>query len=273
MIKKFGIQANITKPHALECVYWIVDVLKQFDSEIVLEECTAEKLGNQDYIGDINECDMLIVLGGDGTILWTCNQFLNPPPILGVNLGDVGFLSETDINNFEQAIRKIYKGEFSLEKRAKLTADFNGQEISALNEISILKTNSAQSISITAFAYNSKILSYKCDGIIISSPTGSTAYSLSAGGPILFPQVEAMVITPVCAHSCCARPIVLPSSAEIILTLDNASSLPAQICADGKIIVDKIEKDERIVIKSMVDFVEFIRVDEYDFFSLVTKKL
>ena len=168
-----------------------------------------------------NDVRMAIVLGGDGTLLAAARVFAaKAVPILGVNLGSLGFLTEVPIDDLYPTLEAIDSGTCDVEKRAMLEATVlrNGQKISefhALNDVVISKATIARLASFDLYLKGNFVTSYKGDGLIIATPTGSTAYSLAAGGPILTPSVDAMVLSPICPHSLTHRPIVLPDEIEI----------------------------------------------------------
>ena len=168
-----------------------------------------------------NDVRMAIVLGGDGTLLAAARVFAaKAVPILGVNLGSLGFLTEVPIDDLYPTLEAIDSGTCDVEKRSMLEATVlrNGQKISefhALNDVVISKATIARLASFDLYLKGNFVTSYKGDGLIIATPTGSTAYSLAAGGPILTPSVDAMVLSPICPHSLTHRPIVLPDEIEI----------------------------------------------------------
>jgi NAD+ kinase len=168
-----------------------------------------------------NDVRMAIVLGGDGTLLAAARVFAaKAVPILGVNLGSLGFLTEVPIDDLYPTLEAIDSGTCDVEKRAMLEATVlrNGEKISefhALNDVVISKATIARLASFDLYLKGNFVTSYKGDGLIIATPTGSTAYSLAAGGPILTPSVDAMVLSPICPHSLTHRPIVLPDEIEI----------------------------------------------------------
>jgi len=187
--------------------------------------------------------DLIIVLGGDGSMLQTA-RMLNPDPtpLLGVNLGNVGFLTELEIDDLPAAVKQLRAGEFRLEERMMLSVAvvrgdarvFSGV---ALNDVVITRGTMARIIRLRTFINKENVLDTSADGLIVASPTGSTAYSLSAGGPIVHPGLNCLIITPICPHTLSSRSVITPSDeqltveveadhAEIMLTVDGQVSYP-----------------------------------------------
>lgn len=178
------------------------------------------------------DCTFAIVLGGDGTILKT-SRFYAPynVPVLGINLGRLGFLSQAKSSHVEDAVDSILKGSFKIEDRMMLTG-MNGK-LTALNDIVIKGDAFSRTSRLYVHINDNIVCDYLADGIIISTPTGSTAYTLSAGGPILSPVLDAMVIVPICPHTMNARPIVIPSDEVVKITSSQRKPL-LSISADGQ---------------------------------------
>ena len=165
--------------------------------------------------------DLIIAVGGDGTLLGAARSIgTRDVPILGVNLGRLGFLTEINRDELEVCLDRILAGELTIEARMRLEVsvyrdDDEVAKVLALNDVVITRTAVSRMVDLEAYANGSKITTYHGDGLIISTPTGSTAYSLSASGPILMPNVEAIVLNPICSHSLNQRPIVLPHHSVI----------------------------------------------------------
>lgn len=174
-----------------------------------------------------NELDLLIIIGGDGTFLEGIHSiYKNQIPAVGINSGRLGFLANININETEKAIKKILQGKFQIETRSMI--ELSGEHIFendniALNEFTIHKLNTSSMISIELFINQQHVNTYWADGLIISTPTGSTAYSLSAGGPIVHPQSNSFIITPIAAHNLNVRPLIIPDSLSVSLKVTGRS--------------------------------------------------
>ncbi len=226
-------------------------------------------LTTEDYKSDIT---FAIVLGGDGTILRTA-RFYAPfeVPILGINLGRLGFMSQAKSNQVDEAIDSILNGKFLIEDRIMLSAR-NG-EMNALNDIVIKGDGFSRTSRLYVHINDNIVCDYLADGIIISTPTGSTAYTLSAGGPILFPTLDAMVIVPICPHTMNARPIVIPSCEVIKVTSSHTKPL-LKISADGQNTLD-LDTNEDIEIKKSEYSAKLLllNLQKNSFYSVLKEKL
>ena len=174
------------------------------------------------------QADFAISMGGDGTLLKTASRVREKEiPIVGINMGRLGFLADVSSNDVETMVDALYRGDYSVEDRSLIHVETNGEPIDgyecALNDVAILKRDSASMISVRASINGEYLTTYQADGLIISTPTGSTAYSMSNGGPIIVPRTGVNVMTAVAPHSLNVRPIVIPDSAQIELTVSSRS--------------------------------------------------
>jgi NAD+ kinase len=184
--------------------------------------------------------DLLLVFGGDGTMLRVAREIAGSrTPILGVNIGSLGFLTGVPSDQLKPALRRVWNGEFTFESRALIQAsgNCNGRplELTALNDLVISRGIASRLIELEVRVNGDPLTRYRCDGLIVSSPTGSTAYSLAAGGAVVFPTAEVIEITPICPHTLSNRSLVVPLSARIEVKV--VSPKPATILsADGQVI-------------------------------------
>lgn len=259
----------------------VVKWLLEHDSEPYLNEIVASKMGYDEYgkkSTDIySKSDFIIALGGDGTILNVarlCAPF--GTPIFAVNLGHLGFLTEVDMNEVFVSLDKIYKGEYTVEKRMMLEANVvkNDMEIinfRALNDIVITRGAFSRMARINAYVNNNYVDTYLADGVIIATPTGSTAYSLSAGGPIVYPTVEVIIITPICPHTLYSRSIIVSPDDVIRLEISEENQ-DLMITTDGQQGY-KLDYRDIIYIKKSNEYTNLIRVKNTNFFDLLRDKL
>jgi NAD+ kinase len=188
------------------------------------------------------QVDLLLVLGGDGTILRTAREIAGShTPILGVNIGSLGFLTATGSNELPSALQQVWKGEFTFESRALIQAAgrCRAREVyqSALNDIVVSRGIASRLIELDVQVDGEPLTRYRCDGLIFSTPTGSTAYSLAAGGAVVFPTAQVIEITPICPHTLSNRSLILPLSAQIHVRV--VSLKPATILsADGQVVTE-----------------------------------
>lgn len=177
---------------------------------------------------ELPPCDFALSLGGDGTLLKTASRVrARQVPIVGVNMGRLGFLANVGADDVEACIGALHRGDYCVEDRALIQVSTDGERIEghdcALNDVAILKRDTASMISIRATIDGEHLATYQADGLIVSTPTGSTAYSLSNGGPIITPRTGVLLMTAVAPHSLNIRPIVIPDSASIELTVSSRS--------------------------------------------------
>lgn len=217
-----------------------------------------------------NTPDAIIAFGGDGTILRAikCALELNAP-ILGVNAGRIGFLSEIEPEGFTQALKRLSEGDFSIDRRMMLECSVNDSEpLSCLNDVLLYKHSFSGVAEIEMKIDNMAVGSVFCDGVIVSTPTGSTGYSISAGGPIVAPELDVAILTPICPHTLTARPIIAPPDAVMELSMKTSGYL----ALDGENIGDVAENDVIRVVKSN-EHVSFVRFDRQNVYELVKRKL
>lgn len=220
--------------------------------------------------------DMLLVFGGDGTMLRVARDIAgSQTPILGINIGNLGFLTAVPSNGLPHALRQIWNGEFTFEPRALVEADIrcDGKPIqnSALNDIVISRGIGSKLIELHVSVDGEPLTSYRCDGLIISSPTGSTAYSLAAGGAVVYPTAEVFQLTPICAHTLSNRSLVLPMSAIVSIKVVNPK--PATVLsADGQLVTELSAGDE-ITIRRGRRTVRLVHLKGSSFFETLRVKL
>jgi len=214
--------------------------------------------------------DLLVVIGGDGTLLRFASAAAERDiPLLGVNLGRIGFLSEIALGEFSGAIGRIRRGDYRVEERMTLLCSVNGAPYaSCLNDILVSKQSFSGTIHVDIFCDGQAVGSVFSDGIIASTPTGSTAYNLSAGGPVVTQSLESIVVTAVCSHTLHIRPIV--SAPDAVWTFHvNGEGF---VAGDG-IKLRNINPDDRVVVTRSERRVRFIRFQEQNVFELIRKKL
>jgi NAD+ kinase len=231
-----------------------------------------------DDTDSLTDAEMLIVLGGDGTLLQAARHLAHTEiPILGVNLGRLGFLTEIGIEDVKEALNKVAAGAYDLERRMMLKTVIEEPGCApvwcenALNDVVLTHADIARIIHIEAMANDELVGTYPADGMLVSTPTGSTAYSLSAGGPVIDPELRCLLLTPVCAHTLSARPIVLSANDRIqmrvtkgnercLLTVDGQRTYP--VTAGALVCVCVADRDA-----------VFIRFEKRNFFELMQRKL
>ena len=227
----------------------------------------------RDYAKELNELrtDMAIILGGDGTLLRTQNQLTKEIPIFGINMGTVGFLTEIEVENTFEALDAILDGEWSKEKRTQIIISHENQTFRALNEVVIMTARPAKMLHYEISVDGEVVEELRADGLIISTPSGSTAYSMSAGGPIVDPKVGAFIIVPICPYKLGVRPFVVSDASEIRIKLLKRGK-KAIFVMDGQV-QKEVNYMEELVIKKSEKDVYFMRINKKYFYKKVKDKL
>lgn len=223
------------------------------------------------------QSEAIVVLGGDGTLLHVAGEaYRLGIPLLGINLGDLGFLTEIHLEEMEQALDSLISGTFELDMRTMLSVsvkrpDSKATRYYALNEAVVTRGPLGKMISLPTWANGSFLTVYRGDGLIISTATGSTAYNLSAGGPILHPHLKALVLTPICPFALNARPLILPGQMKVTIQLTNAIE-ENNLIIDGQTSV-KLEEGSKIEIKKAKGYLKLIKSPLRDYFTILREKL
>jgi NAD+ kinase len=234
---RFAIFGNTYQPKKSVSILKILACLSQRKADVCIEREFHDFLMNTQHVGvEVNkifdgsdfEADFVISMGGDGTFLRAASMVGDKQiPILGINMGRLGFLADISASEIEHIIDAIYEGDYSIETRAAISVETEGTPLEgyccALNDVAVLKRDNASMISIRVTVNGDYLTTYQADGLVISTPTGSTAYSLSVGGPIIVPGTCVFSMTAVAPHSLNIRPIVIPDNVEICLTVESRS--------------------------------------------------
>lgn len=264
---KIGIVFNEIRQDAVILAGELADSLKQQGHQAMIIPWQIE---------EIPPVDLLVVLGGDGTFLRGASLVSRyGTPILGANLGTLGFLAEASSSEVFDAIQAYLEGKLAVEERVMIdTLLFRGGQMMArqtgLNDAVISKGSASRLINYSLYVDASLVASYMADGMIIATPTGSTAYALSAGGPILVPNVPGFTITPVCPHSLTARPLVVGDRSKIKVVLNNAYE-GSVLSVDGRVGIPLLSEDEILVIRSP-HFTRVVKVGDQDFYGRLRTK-
>ncbi len=283
----FGILGNINKSELASIVFRLAKGLDKAGINYILEKELSKQLNKQYKFNPgknsiteekdlVKLCDFIISIGGDGTFLATAKLVGSRNiPIIGVNLGKLGFLAETATKDVLSFVKKVVKGNFIIDERTILeTVSIKGSNrqktIYGLNEIVVNQTEIVKTIEISVFFNNQLVNSYHADGMIIATPTGSTGYSLSAGGPIVFPKTEVFILSPLSPHTLTARPVILPDNG--ILKVKINSRVPINIVSDGNDVM-KLNAPAEIEVKKAPYKVKIAKSLESNYFKVLTGKL
>ena len=238
---------------------------------IVLNSYEMNKYRFQDKL------DLLIVLGGDGTLLGVARDINGKydVPILGVNIGNLGFLSSIEIQDFSEALKKIKNGQYIIQNRILLECTMLNQDDNdkgkALNDVVIARGTLSRMAKFEVFIDNKLYYRFKGAGLIDSTPTGSTGYSFSAGGPFIYPDVDVIILTPICPHTRGMQPIVLKSSSEILIKAENYNG-EIYLTFDGQE-AKQINDNTSIIIKKAKQIAKILLFDNYDYFNVLRQKI
>ncbi len=280
-MKRIGVVAKTHSPDAPKVVPALVRWLRRRHLEVLTEPATA-KLGLEGACIERSDrlpqlVDLLIVLGGDGTLISASRSVKRPTtPILAVNLGSLGFLTVVTLPELYGAISRVLAGDYSLSQRFLLEVDYlpaagSHRVFRVLNDAVVSKTALSRMIRLATYVDGRLLCRYQADGLIVATPTGSTAYSLSAGGPIVFPGTEAIVVSPICPHQLTNRSVVFPASVCVEVVLETELE-EVTLTLDGQIGIAMHHRD-RLSITRSCHSVGLVRFDETDYFEIWRKKL
>lgn len=280
-MKKIAILPNSEKDLGLAKTKYVIECLRG-RAELYMPESYSITDSSIKYVKEADIyalVDYAVVLGGDGTIIQNATECAkNNVPVLGINMGTVGFLTEVEVDNISKSLDKLTKGEFELEKRMMLKIEIVKDNVvqsayHALNDTVIAKTIDEKLISIGLYTDGELVNRYTADGLIISTPTGSTGYSISAGGPVVDPLMQLYIATPICAHMLSARSAILNAQKDIVIKIDqNRTDNKAVITTDGDIKGYMSGDDEIRITKSEYTF-ELIKTVKQSFYETLLSKL
>lgn len=273
-MKRVAIAINLDKDKNMEIALEVKEKLNKYFDDIEVIMLNSYDIINYKFRDLL---DLIIVLGGDGTILSVARGINGKldVPILGINIGNLGFLSSVEFSDIDKAFKKLKDGNYTSEKRMLLTCDFSLEKVIneslALNDIVIARGSLSRMIRFDIYIDGKRYYNYKGDGLIIATPTGSTAYSFSAGGPFVYPTVDAITLTPICAHTTGIQPIVLNSNSNIEVRIKSNND-EINVIFDGQSTITHI--DEVIVkIKKAKEYANIILFDDYDYFKVLRAKI
>jgi NAD+ kinase len=280
-MKNIAFFESTGKKEAIECTEITAKKLKEYDSICfatpeLIEKFKSDEIKN--FVKPLNltefekHADMLISFGGDGTMLSAARLMAKTDmPIMGFNVGKLGFLAEFSVEDINNTIECLMKGDYRVIDRALLQTQMNNEIIYALNDFVVEKKDSSRLITINAFANEHLIGSVRADGLIVTTPTGSTAYSLSCGGPIIAPSTEVICLTPISPHSLTLRPLVVSNDTEITLKVFSPTG-EAMLVADGQVNY-VLKSGDHVVIKKSEEYIKLIKPTDSSYYDLLRQKL
>ncbi len=278
-ITTVGIISKPNMAQASHIVCGLVDWLDERGIGYRCDEQTAQYARKPDFFPRevlVDGTDLVIVLGGDGTLL-SAARFVagRDIPLFAVNMGHLGFLTAIPVDDLFPELERALRGEHRIGRRRMVDCELmrQGQTIgsySALNDIVITKSELARMIDLDTHVDNHFVAAYKADGLIVSTPTGSTAYSLSAGGPVIFPSVGALCITPICPHMLTNRPVIVPENS--VIQILNHGEDGTYLTIDGQV-GEPLSRGDRIVCRASPKTIQLIRPPKMLFFDVLREKL
>ena len=278
-----GIIGKLGDPSVKETLLALVDFLLSRGQEVILEEATAQLL-EKDHLPcaplpDIaRRCDLAIVVGGDGTLLHAGRHLaLENVPLLGVNLGRLGFLTDISPDSMVASLEQILEGEYDEEQRFLLRSTIGtraspGHPLTALNDVVIHKWNIARMIEFEIHVDGRFVDAQRSDGLIVSTPTGSTAYALSGGGPLLAPELNAIVLVPICPHTLSNRPLVISAESDVEISICDGHHPHVRVTCDGQTNMP-VGKNESIQICKDEHHIRLLHPRGHDHFHILRSKL
>jgi NAD+ kinase len=278
MIRTVGLVAKYQEPKAAQVVRWLIPWLKQRGKKVCVENglarAGAQSCSKKELAA---KADLIISLGGDGTLLNIAPLVERPEvPILGVNMGSLGFITEVAVDELEAVLTKTLDGDYEVERRMTLEIRVIGKKrrtskFRVLNDAVITKGARSRIIDLETYIGDDYLCTYRADGLIISTPTGSTAYSLAAAGPILEPTLGAIVLAPICPHTLTNRPIVVPSNAAIRVTLRSFGDTVILI-PDGQPGV-RLNNGDQVEARDYGMPVSLIKIPSRSYYEILREKL
>ena len=273
-MKRIAIAKNPSKDKDNKIAMKVEEKLKEYFHEIEIIILNSYEIMDFEFKDSL---DLIIVLGGDGTILSVArgiNGKINVP-ILGINIGNLGFISSIEISEIDKAFKQLSEGNYTSQKRMLLNCELpleeEKSETLALNDIVIARGTLSRMIKYEVYIDGKRYYTFKGDGLIIATPTGSTAYSFSAGGPFIYPDVDVITLTPICSHTKGMQPIVLKSTSEVEIKAENGEE-ELYITFDGQRAIKIVDKT-LIRIKKAKEYAKIVLFDDYDYFKVLRSKI
>ena len=282
---KIGLIVNREKLNSEKCAKQIARLLIDNGAEVLLNISNEDLFNNESYAGVafyatdrdvVFNSDVTVTVGGDGTIIHNAkfaSQYRKP--LIGVNMGRIGFVAGLESDETDELL-KLLSGDYKTEKRMLLTVELQRdgdiQSFLCVNEAVLTRDILNPIIDISVSLFGEKIITYRADGMIFATPTGSTAYSLSSGGPVVEPDMECILLTPIAPHSLSSRHVVFKSESVLTATVDNADITEGYLVVDGETNV-KLQKNDKITIKKSETYLELIVLKEKNFYTLLNEKL
>ena len=278
MLREIGIlvKEDLSNGIDYEALNLMINSISNLDINLYIDKTSNNKNENFTVLEHkefVKKVDIVVVFGGDGTLLNAARKYLNYDiPILGINMGNVGFLTDISTDNFEKTIKEVLDGNYKIEERNLVSAKFGNNHLYGLNEVVIHSGAYAQLMRYRLNVNDKVVYEQRSDGLIIATPTGSTAYALSAGGPIIHPSLDVWTILPMLPQSLSSRPFVISTDEKVEMDLFDGPNENAKICVDGQDDID-IPYGQKILISKMEKTLKLVHPNDNDFFEACREKL
>ena len=278
MFKNIGIYVRQDSNHGVDfdVMNDMINFLSNKDVELFIDESSdydnnhTNSVKHDDFVKTV---DLIVVFGGDGTLLNSARKYLDYEiPVLGINMGKVGFLTDIKVDDFEKSLSDILDGNYVIEERNLVSAKFNETHLYGLNEVVIHSGSYAQLMRYQLSVNDKIVYEQRSDGLIVATPTGSTAYALSAGGPIIHPSLDVWTILPMLPQSLSSRPFIISSEEKVTINLFDGPNEQAKICVDGQNDID-LPFNTEISISKMKKTLKLVHPKDNDFFEACREKL
>ncbi len=278
MFKNVGIYVRQDSNHGVDfdVMNDMITFLSNKDIQLFIDESSdyenshTNSVNHDDFVKTV---DLIVVFGGDGTLLNSARKYLDYEiPILGINMGKVGFLTDIKVDDFEKSLSDILDGNYVIEERNLVSAKFNETHLYGLNEVVIHSGSYAQLMRYQLSVNDKIVYEQRSDGLIVATPTGSTAYALSAGGPIIHPSLDVWTILPMLPQSLSSRPFIISSEEKVTINLFDGPNEQAKICVDGQNDID-LPFNTEISISKMKKTLKLVHPKDNDFFEACREKL
>jgi len=275
-LKKVGVILRPSTPELKSTFFHLEKIFHQHDIEVAIDSVSAGMIGVMGVDFDLlcKHSDILVTIGGDGTLISTVRRsFKYNIPVLGVYAGNLGFLADVGVEELESFVQKLTTGCYRIDERSVLEVTIIEKEeeltLYAFNDIVLTRPSISNMIHIETLVDGKAFNTYYGDGVIVSTPTGSTAYNLSAGGPVLFPLTNVFTLTPICPHSLTQRPVVLPGEFSIEM---KTPQTPSILIIDGQD-MHELEVGKSVAIKLALSKAKLIHREEFNYFDVLKEKL
>ena len=273
-MKTIALFPKVSQPESKKLAHEVITLLQSKNIHVVVEDDKAKDLDALSLSSaDPKSIAFLITMGGDGSILRVAHSYADiDAPILGINLGHLGFMADVQISEIIPCLEDLLKGKYSVQSRIMLEGTSpNGETFFAMNDFAFHRARNPSLVEMAIYVDDHYLNTFEADGIILATPNGSTAYSLAAGGPILSPDIEAFVLTPICPHTISNRPIVLNSNKEIRIEYVSKNH-PIEVVSDG-LSSFELKTGEKVKFKRSPRTFKLVNLDRIDFFSTLRTKL